>query len=235
MKRYFPPLRLPRKQQEEKIFCISIQRTGTSSVGKFFRDHGYHWAGWPADRRNNWSRSWYEGNYEKIFNSMEFRMANTYEDSPWFFPGLYKILFHRFPNAKFILFTRDSDAWFQSMINHSRGNVLGRSRIHCKIYRRETEYYDLLHSGAIDEKDENRIRNEKTMKITPAHANHYKAIYNLHNMEAAEFFEKCSPHSLHVGKLEDPDKWEKLEKFLGLKVTKGYESHENKSKTVYKV
>ena len=28
----------------ERIFCISMQRTGTTSVGKFFRDFGFYWA-----------------------------------------------------------------------------------------------------------------------------------------------------------------------------------------------
>ena len=212
----------------EKVFCISIQRTGTTSVGKFFRDFGFRWAGWPADKKNNWSGSWYEGAYERIFSSMDFKMANAFEDSPWFVPGFYKVLFNRFPKSKFILFNRDPDAWFRSMVKHSGGDVIGRSRVHCKVYKRELEYFELLHSGKIDKRVEKQIHSGKTMKLT-GYAEHYKDIYRLHNIEVQDFFHRHAPESLHVGKLEDPDKWQKLGAFLNIEVPMGYMSHENTS------
>jgi len=219
---------LPLPEKPEKVFCISMQRTGTTSVGKFLRDFGYTWAGWPADKKNDWSSTWYEGNFEKIFSSPDFKTSNAFEDSPWFLPDFYKVLFQRFPGSKFILFTRDPDTWFESMLKHSHGNVLGRANLHCKIYRRELEYFDLLHSGAIDPLTENEIHSEKVMKIT-GRAEHYKDIYRLHNTEVVDFFGRQAPAALHIGQLEDPDKWQKLGGFLGLEVPPGYESHENKS------
>lgn len=216
------------EDKAERIFCISMQRTGTTSVGKFFRDFGFRWAGWPADQQNDWSGSWYEGNYEKIFSSPAFRSANAFEDSPWFLPDFYKVLFFRFPNAKFILFTRDPDTWFQSMLNHSHGHIIGRTRIHCKVYRRELEYFDLLRSNAIDEEAEIRAFSEKKMKLV-GHAKHYKEVYRLHNMEVQDFFQRHTSSSLHVGRLEDPDKWKKLGKFLGVEVPENYDCRENAS------
>lgn len=216
------------QSKADKVFCISMQRTGTTSVGKFFRDFGFKWAGWPADEKNDWSGSWFDGDYEAIFSSSDFRKSNAFEDSPWFLPGFYKILSNRFPKAKFILFTRDPDAWFESMVKHSGGDVVGISRIHCKIYRRELEYFELLHSGTIDETTENQIHSKKIMKLL-GHAEHYKNVYRLHNIEVQDFFRRRSPVSLHVGALEDPKKWQKLGKFLGVKVPEGYESHENAS------
>ena len=212
----------------ERYFCISMQRTGTTSVGKFFRDYGFQWAGWPQDAKNDWSGYWYEGDYEKIFASPDFRAANAFEDSPWFLPGFYKILFWRFPKSKFILFTRNADTWFQSMVRHSGGNVLGRSKIHSKVYRRELEYFDLVNSGAMNEIIENDRQSEKTMKLFGL-AEHYKDIYRLHTLEVQEFFQRHCPEALHVGTLEDPEKWVKLGNFLDLDVPAHYESHENKS------
>lgn len=215
-------------RKTDKVFCISMQRTGTSSVGKFFRDFGFRWAGWPADEKNNWSGSWYDGDYEAIFSSADFRRSNAFEDSPWFLPGFYKILFNRFPTAKFILVTRDPDSWFQSMVKHSGGDVIGSTRVHCKIYRRELEYFESLHSGKIDEKSENQIHSSKKMKLM-GHEEHYKNVYRLHNIEVQDFFRRRSPESLHVGSLEDPAKWQKLGKFLGVEVAESYTSHENAS------
>jgi len=47
------------------------------------------------------------------------------------------------------------------MVRHSGGDIIGSSRIHCKIYRRELEYFEFLHSGVIDEHAENQIHSEK--------------------------------------------------------------------------
>ena len=204
-----------------------MQRTGTTSVGKFLRDFGYRTAGWNEDYQNDWSGHWYDGEYEEIFSSVDFRTANAFEDSPWWMPGFYRVVFNRFPSSKFILFTRNPDAWFRSMLSHSNGNIIGGSQVHCRIYRRELEYYDLLKTGQIVEHTDNQVYSKKTMKITVEHAEHYKAAYRLHNEEVQDFFARNSPISLHVGELEDPDKWEKLGRFLGFEIPPGYDSHEN--------
>lgn len=215
--------------QPKRVFCISMQRTGTTSIGKFFRDFGFSCAGWPADAKNSWSVSWYEGDFEKIFSSRDFCRSDAFEDSPWFLPGFYKILFHRFPGSKFILLTRDPDRWVKSMLRHSQGHVIGWTKVHCKIYRREKEYFELIRSGAIDEKHENRLTSPKTMTIT-GHEDQYKDIYRLHNTEVQDFFARNSPESLHVGRLEDPRKWVRIGEFLELDVPWDYDAHENRSK-----
>jgi hypothetical protein len=96
----------------KRVFCLFMQRTGTTLVGRFFRDFGFRWVGWPADKTNEWSGSWYEVDRERIFSSTDFKTANAFEDSPWFLPDFYKILFRQFSKAKFILFTRDPDVGF---------------------------------------------------------------------------------------------------------------------------
>lgn len=211
-----------------RIFCVSMQRTGTTSVGKFFKDFNFSWAGWPHDKKNKWSLSIYEGDFEKVFSSLDFKCANAFEDSPWFYPEFYKMLYHRFPSSKFILFTRDPDAWFDSMVSHSNNNVLGRTRNHCKVYRRELEYFELENSDRFDEIKENTIEAEKTMKLT-GKREHYKDVYYRHNMEVKDFFQRHAPERLFICQLEDPDKWFKLGEFLGVNVPANYNVHENRS------
>ena len=219
---------LPYYERDPKVFCISIQRTGTSSVGTFFRDYGFRWVGWGTSERLDWSTAWYNGNYEHIFSSFEFRYANAYEDAPWFSPGFYKILYHRFPNAKFVLFTRNSDHWFQSMLNHSSGGVLGTMRVHSKLYRREKEYYSLLVSGAISADQDKKMYGNKVMSMQGL-SSHYKDLYDLHTIEVQDFFSTVSPSSLYVGSLNDPNKWQKLGAFLGIQVPADYSAHANAS------
>lgn len=205
-----------------------MQRTGTTSVGQFFSDFGFKCAGWPACRRNNWRERWYERDFDSIFRSKEFRSADAYEDSPWFYPGFYRVLYHRFPNSMFVLFERDPDEWWESMVNHSGGEIPGLNRIHSKIYRREMEFFELMYKGDITDKMWDSIHDEKRMSLSD-NSEHYKNIYEMHNLEVKDFFHKRAPKSLHVGRLDDPKKWKKLGKFLGVQVPDEYRCHKNRS------
>jgi hypothetical protein len=223
------------RKSSSKIFCISMQRSGTTSVGQFFQDHSIPWAGWPADRDNNWSRAIHEGDLEAVFNCQDFRLARGFEDSPWFMPGLFKILYHRFPGAKFILLTRDPGAWFASMLSHSDGCILGRHKTHASLYRRELEYYQLIDSGdlkGLDPLPDSRavsLKDREKMTLI-GQDDHYKALYQLHTREVKDFFDRNSPDALFCGSLDDPEKWVKIGEFLGINVDPTYDAHTNKSK-----
>ena len=206
-----------------------MQRTGTTSTGKFFRDLGLKSAGWNEDKKNNWSGAFHDGDLESIFASDDFLKSDAFEDSPWFGSNLYRVLYHRFPGSKFILLERDPDAWLRSMVSHSGGSILGRSRTHCRIYRRELEYYSLLNSEDFDETIENTIGSQKKMKILDC-PGQYKEIYKLHSIEVKDFFARLDPSALFVGRLEDPEKWKKLGTFLNKTVPSEYNSHENASR-----
>tara|TARA_R110002072_G_scaffold117281_14_gene248271 strand:+ start:3097 stop:3768 length:672 start_codon:yes stop_codon:yes gene_type:complete len=214
------------KKQQPKIFCISIQRTGTTSVGQFFKDHKYSVAGYEKHRSLKWSSLWLSGNFEAIFKSKDFKKHQVFEDSPWWSPGFYKILFHRFPNAKFILFTRNSDKWFDSMVSHSKGKTLGNTYRHSRIYRREWEFDKLYpHSH-----DFNFNEIDNLLELNEAHREHYKSIYEIWNRDTKLFFEQFGPDRIISLELEDPLKWQKLGVFFGINVQDGYEVHSNKSK-----
>ena len=90
-------------QGDNKVFCISIQRSGTTSVGDFFVHFGYPTAGHGDSRNNSWSKHWYDGDLESIFSSNDFLSYQVFQDDPWWLPEFYKVLYYRFPNAKFVL------------------------------------------------------------------------------------------------------------------------------------
>lgn len=199
---------------EGKIFCISFQRTGTTSVGNFFKHFGFKVAGWPICNKNSWSKSWFDGDFESVFQSIDFIENQVFEDSPWWHPNFYKVLYHRFPNAKFILFSRNSNEWFDSMISHSNGMTMGILEIHCSIYRREKEYYENKSNISLELRDMEE---------------HYKSVYELHNKQVIDFFKAKQESSLLICNLNDETKWIRLGKFVGIDVPINFDIHSNKS------
>ena len=119
-------------EDKEKIFCISFQRTGTTSVGNFFKEHGFNVQGYKKEISRKWSFLYYQGDYEAIFEDIDFKKNQVFEDNPWWLGDFYKYLYHRFPRAKFLLLTRDPDKWFDSMLNHSKRKTLGNTFLHSK-------------------------------------------------------------------------------------------------------
>lgn len=211
---------------KNKIFCISYQRTGTTSTGQFFKDYGYKVAGYGSTLKNKWTESWAQGNYEKIFKSFNFLRHQVYEDDPWWCTDFYKVLFHRFPKAKFILLERDPDKWFNSMVSLCNGKTIGNTYIHAIIYDRLDEFNSLninsnkLFSSEID----------NLLPLNEEHRAHYKEIYLKRNKEVKNYFESHSTNRLFIGKLEDQMVWKKMGNFFNIKVDENYSSHTNASK-----
>jgi hypothetical protein len=211
----------------KKVFCISFQRSGTTSVGRFFSDHGYRVARNNVSAANNWSESWINGNYEKVFNSTDFKYCQVFEDGPWWFPEFYKYLFHRFPDSRFVLMHRTSESWIKSMESHSGGRSLGNTKRHSKVYRREQDYYEQITSFGMDPVPEEFESNG--LEIA-GHQDHYKWLYELHVREVQEFFFNQDSSRLFACDLMDSDKWRKMADFIGIKLLPNYDVHVNQSK-----
>lgn len=189
------------------IFCISMQRSGTTSVGDWLQAHGLPRAGWPVSNRNQWTRQWMNGDFEGIFASEDFRKTTVFEDDPWWCPEFYRYLAHRFPEARFVLLERDPASWFQSLCAHSAGRNPGYTDLHCKIYRREDDLARLRAQGA-------DVTAWNLLDVT-AHSAHYQAIYSRHGEEVRAFFAQA-PERLFHGQLDDPGVFDRLRSFLGL-------------------
>jgi len=210
-----------------RIFCISVQRTGTTSVGDFFMHFGYPVARWGHSWRNQWTKSWYDGDYEAIFNSKDFKSFQVFEDDPWWMPDFYKVLYHRFPKAKFVLFTRDSDAWFKSMVSHSGGQTPGNTKVHCKTYRREKEFYHKVDNDPTFVPTEDTVDNLLPLQ---GHEEHYKDLYEIHTREIIDFFKANAPGQFIHCDLTDAEKWKKMGDFFGINVPDDFTIYSNKTK-----
>ena len=173
-----------------------------------------------------WSYLWEQKKYGQIFRSIPFRSFTAYEDAPWWFPGFYEDIYEWFPDAKFILMQRDSDAWFRSLVSLKGGKTPGNTRRHCMIYDRMEEFNERLETDPSFIPSENQ--KDGLMRLDHMH-DHYVKIYETYNRNVIDFFEKSSPDSLITTRLEDPDKWKVMGKFLGLQIDEEYDVHANKT------
>lgn len=208
-----------------KIFCISLQRTGTTSTGRFFSDHAYSVATYQVSTANAWTANYFKGNYEYIFKSKDFKNSQVFEDDPWWLGDFYKVLYHQFPSAKFILLERDADKWFESMMAHSRGRTLGNTHIHTTQYQRLYEFYNSIefdknmYTGVVD----------NALPLNEAHRTHYTNFYKIRNSEIKQFFLHHDNRRLFAARLEDEELWKKMGRFFKIEVRQDYNIHLNKT------
>jgi hypothetical protein len=203
--------RARRPGRRPQVFCVSMQRSGTTSVGDWLEAHGLRRAGSPTSVRLGWTRLWFEGRHEELFACPEFRAAEILEDDPWWCAGFHRVLAARFPDAKFVLLTRDSDDWFDSLCHHSGGQNPGWSDVHARNYGREEELRRLL--------GERPETNPAAWGLLPTvgRAAHYKAVYERHTTDVQATF-AASPERLFTGRLDDPGVFAALCDFVGVRL-----------------
>jgi hypothetical protein len=201
----------PEPEIHEKVFCIGIQRNGTTSTGDFCEQQlGMLRRGNALSRELGWSRLWYAGKLDDVFTDPMFRSGQMFDDGPWWFPGVYQQLFETFPRSKFVMFTRDPEEWFRSLQAHSGGRSPGYTDVHARIYGREADYAALTA--------------EAGGKLGPSHKNgldltgqeaHYTAHYQDYILGVQEFFDRNDPNRLFVTHLDNPHKFGSMAVFLG--------------------
>lgn len=196
-------------KSKEKIFCLSLQKTGTTSFGDFFVQQGFPVVRSDLAQFRAWNRHWYLGEFDKIFNDPVFKNNQVFEDAPFWAKDFYKVLYQKFPHAKYVLFTRNSDKWFDSLVAHSGNGILGDKRFHAKNY----ENNDVL---------------ENPNFILADHRDYYVRFYEKRNQEIIDFFEDKTDSFLHLS-LEDPKKWYKLAAFHQLQIPEDFEIHSNRN------
>lgn len=206
-----------------KVFCLSVQRTGTTSMGRFLRDNNFKVCGWRESKSLRLSELWYDGKLDEMFSAIENRNFNGFEDSPWYYPDIEVELFQRYPDAKYILMERDPDAWFKSMVSHSAGKNPGSAKIHARIYDREADLERLGSGQARDGGDWNLLELQ-------GHAEHYKRIYTSRNAKCLEYL-RSQGADLYHGRLEEID-WGEISSFIGVDrpLLRNASTHANRSR-----
>jgi hypothetical protein len=92
----------------EKVFCIGVNKTCTTTIGKALSELGYT----NLDFRDDYLDLFEQGRIDYLLNISE--KWDSFSDSPW--PHLLPEVLEKYPKAKFILTERASEEWFRSVI-----------------------------------------------------------------------------------------------------------------------
>jgi hypothetical protein len=106
------------KNKKPKVFCIGLNKTGTTTLEKILKDFNYKL----GDQRNGelLFKDWYKRDFSSVIKLA--KSAEAFQDAPFSFPFTFIALDQNFPNAKFILTVRDSpEQWYNSLLKfHSK-------------------------------------------------------------------------------------------------------------------
>lgn len=148
-----------------KIFCIGRNKTGTTSLQRFFIDHGYKVGDQP--RAELLIKHYVKRDWKPIIKYC--RSYEVFQDIPFSLPYTYIVLDYHFPGSKFILTVRDSpEEWYNSLINfHSRlfaknGNIPTKEDLQNAAYRYKGFVWDV--NRAIYKTPENDPYNSVILK-----------------------------------------------------------------------
>ncbi len=96
-----------------KVFGIGLPKTGTTTLGMCFQQLGYKHCSYQPEL----TQDLMEGNLERLYQLAD--THDSFEDHPWMWH--YKELATCYPDAKFVLTTRESgERWMDSAIHHDQ-------------------------------------------------------------------------------------------------------------------
>jgi len=175
-----------------KIFGIGLNKTGTKTLGECFKILGYNHKSYDYELLEKL----FNGEKENVLKITE--KFDSFEDWPW--PLLYKELYDKYPDAKFILTIRKTpEIWFESLCKHSirTGPTLARKFVY-------------------------------GFEMPQHNKKEHIEFYNKHNFEVINYFSN-KPNRLLIACWENGNAWKEISDFLKLPTPLENFPHENKS------
>ena len=96
-----------------KIFCIGRNKTGTTSLARALSEFGYPVASW-RHAAVSLHGAYESGDWARIARFC--RHGQVLHDFPFSWPETFKHMAEAFPDARFILTTREPEAWYASVV-----------------------------------------------------------------------------------------------------------------------
>ena len=123
-----------------KVLQIGFNKTGTSSLAKFFKINGFNVIG--HSRSANKIIANIQNN-QAPFHNLDFDLAQDLEDhkNNLYIQNYYQEIYNAHPDTKFILTTRSCEKWIDSRLNHNAGRYARRAMRNLDM----TNLKDLVH------------------------------------------------------------------------------------------
>ncbi|MBT3321284.1 MAG: hypothetical protein HN392_03265 [Anaerolineae bacterium] len=99
-----------------RVFCLGLQKTGTTSVESVLQDMGYQTSKHYKALDHEFHMSLNRGKFSELRRISE--LFDAFQDTPWFL--FYEEFDKWYPGSKFILTIRDSSSWWLSFLNYFR-------------------------------------------------------------------------------------------------------------------
>lgn len=180
---------------KQKVFVIGFHKTGTTSLAKALVQLGYRVCG-SMNQIKDFKPAIHSKN--DLFKMAQPLLSSydVFEDTPWFV--FYKELLNQFPDGKFILTIRPSEAWYKSVLKHFGGYD-------------KWNYHAWIYDGFGD---------------PTGHKELYIKKYEEHNENVLNYFNDQGKNLL-VMHLPNDFNWETLCGFLSCKKPRGAFPHAN--------
>ena len=202
---------------KEKVFCIGMNKTGTTTLGTTLKEWQYK-MGWQREAERL-IKFYYEKNYKPIIDYCN--TAEAFQDIPFSLPGMYKELDVRFPDAKFILTVRNnSDQWYSSVVNFMQ-KVIGSTSIPTAHDLKKHKYHWRGYFW------ENLVDTFQVTESDPFNRSKLTKKYEQHIFEVKEYFKNSDKLIvINVSKSED---YQRLADFLNKPILHDRFPWENKT------
>ncbi|MDN3725276.1 sulfotransferase [Aequorivita sp. SDUM287046] len=204
------------KNNTHKIFCIGLNKTGTTSLGMFLEQQG---SLVESQRKGELLlKDYFDRNFNAIINHCKKSHSVVYQDVPFSLPLTYPHLDNAFPESKFILTIREnSDVWFESILKfhsdfYNNGKIPTYESLKNSKYVYPGWSWKLMHDVFINDKSEMYSKNE----FVDVYENHVESVKN---------YFKNNPDKLLIIDVSKNDDLLKLCKWLKIKTDKSSFPH----------
>ena len=206
-----------------KVFCIGINKTGTTSIDIALQQLGYRTGnvGKGCLLIEDWARRDFRSTIKLC------KSGNAFQDIPFSLPDTYRHLDSAYPGSKFVLTIRNSaDEWYRSLTRfHTL--LIGKNRLPTA---NDLKSFPLLYEGWIWRVQQLTIGVDES---SPYERDSLVRYYENHNQQVHEYF-KNRRDSLLVLKMSAPGKMNRLCQFLGLENKTGMKMPHIDSETIAK-
>ncbi|NBG66645.1 sulfotransferase [Acidiluteibacter ferrifornacis] len=200
--RIFVPLQI---RNHPKVFCIGMNKTGTTSFICAMKDLGYV-VGDQA-KGEQLLRDYRKNKFKRIIDYC--RTAEVFQDVPFSLPKTYEYLDREFPKAKFILTVRDSsEQWYNSItkfhaLRFGNGELPTSEQLKKADYIYPSYMWHLM-QAICNSSEKNPYDKDLLMDA-----------YDVYNSQVISYFDN-RPKDFLLINLSNKDSYSKLVDFLGV-------------------